>query len=103
MNLSRKCSDFSLSPLNIGGGTLDKDLLLLVVLFSAGGVGGVTVAVISSISMWGVAVISLIWAVAISSIWVGVISSGWVGAVVGYIICLPLWNCGSVSCQCPNW
>jgi len=53
MNLSRKCSDLSLSPLNIGGGTPDRDLLLLAVLFSVGGVGAVTVAAISSISTWG--------------------------------------------------
>src|SRR5712672_4506668 len=96
MNLSKKCSDLSLSPLNIGGGTLDRDLLPLAVLFSAGGTGVVTVAAISSISTWGVAAISLIWGAA-------AISSGWVGAVVGYIMCLPLWNCGSVSFQCPSW
>src|SRR5712671_376880 len=98
MNLSKKCSDFSLSPLNIGGGTPDRDLLPLAALFSAGGAGGVTVAAISSISAWGVVAISSI------SMWgVAAISSGWVGVVVGYIICLPLWNCGSVSCQCPSW
>src|SRR5712675_2145296 len=98
MNLSKKCLDLSLSPLNIGGGTPDKDLLPLAVLFSAGGAGAVTVAAISSISIWGVAAISSI------SIWgVAAISSGWVGVVVGYIMCLPLENCGSVSCQCPSW
>jgi len=96
MNLSRKCSDLSLSPLNIGGGTLDKDILPLVDLFSAGGAGVVTVAAISSISTWGVAAICSIWGAA-------VISSGWVGVVVGYIICFPLENCRSVSFQCPNW
>src|SRR5712672_1522210 len=47
MNLSKKCSDLSLSPLNIGGGTPDRDLLPLAVLFSAGGAGAVTVAAIS--------------------------------------------------------
>src|SRR5712671_3034015 len=120
MNLSKKCSDLSLSPLNIGGGTPDRDLLPLAVLFSVGGVGAVTVAAISSISTWGVAAISSIstwgvaaissistWGVAaISSIstWgVAAISSGWVGAVVGYIMCFPLENCGSVSFQCPSW
>jgi len=46
MNLSKKCSDLSLSPLNIGGGTPDRALLPLVVLFSAGGAGVVTVAAI---------------------------------------------------------
>jgi len=96
MNLSRKCSDLSLSPLNIGGGTPDRDLLLLAVLFSVGGVGAVTVAAISSISTWGVAAISSIWGVA-------AISNGWVGVVVGYIMCLPLENCGSVSFQFPSW
>src|SRR5712672_765067 len=109
MNLSKKCSDLSLSPLNIGGGTPDRDLLPLLILFSAGGAGVVTVAAISSISTWGVAAISSIstWGVAaISSIstWgVAAISSGWVGAVVGYIMCFPLENCGSVSFQCPSW
>src|SRR5712675_3103028 len=108
MNLSKKCSDLSLSLLKIGGGTPDRDLLLLVILFSVGGVGAVTVAAISSISIWGVAAISSIsmWGVvAISSIsmWgVAAISRG-CGVVAGYIICLPLWNCGSVSCHCPNW
>src|SRR5712672_216412 len=97
MNLSKKCSDLSLSPLNIGGGTPDRDLLPLLVLFSAGGVGVVTVAAISSIFTWGVAAISSI------SMWVAAISSGWVGAVVGYIMCFPLENCGSVSFQCPSW
>src|SRR5712672_2852190 len=98
MNLSRKCSDLSLSPLNIGGGTPDRDLLPLAVLCSVGGVGVVTVAAISSISTWGVAAISSIlsWGVA-------AISSGWVGVVVGYIMCLPLENCGSVSFQFPSW
>src|SRR5882672_10853600 len=97
MNLSKKCSDLSLSPLNIGGGTPDRDLLPLVALFSAGGAGVFTVAAISSISTWGVAAISSIWGAA-------VISSGWVGIVaVGYIICLPLKNCGSVSFQVPSW
>src|SRR5712672_1312971 len=66
MNLSKKCSDLSLSPLKIGGGTPDNDLLPLAVLFSAGGMGAVTVAAISSISTWGVAAISSIGAVAIS-------------------------------------
>src|SRR6266436_5203125 len=98
MNLSKKCSDLSLSPLNIGGGTPDRDLLPLLVLFSAGGVGIVTVAAISSISTWGVAAISSI------SLWgVVAISSGWIGAVVGYIMCFLLENCGSVSFQCPSW
>src|SRR5712671_5044818 len=98
MNLSKKCSDLSLSPLNIGGGTPDRDLLPLPVLFSAGGVGAVTVAAISSISTWGVAAISSI------SMWeVAAISSGWVGVVMGYIMCFPLENCGSVSFQCPSW
>src|SRR5712671_5196898 len=98
MNLSRKCSDLSLSPLNIGGGTPDRALLPLVVLFSAGGAGAVTVAAISSISTWGVAVISSI------SMWgAAAISSGWVGVIAGYIICLPLENCGSVSFQLPIW
>src|SRR5712671_3805007 len=98
MNLSRKCSDLSLSPLNIGGGTPDNDLLPLAALFSAGGTGAVTVVAISSISTWGVAAISSI------SMWgVAAISSGWVGAVVGYIMCLPLENCGSVSFQFPSW
>src|SRR5712672_4346044 len=98
MNLSKKCSDLSLSPLNIGGGTPDRDLLPLAVLFSAGGAGVVTVVAISSISTWGVAAISSI------STWeVAAISSGWVGAVVGYIMCLPDENCRSVSFQCPSW
>src|SRR5712671_152967 len=98
MNLSKKCSDLSLSPLNIGGGTPDRDLLPLAVLFSVGGAGVATVAVISSISTWGVAAISSI------SMWgVAAISNGWVGAVVGYIMCLPLKNCGSVSFQFPSW
>src|SRR5712672_465212 len=96
MNLSKKCSDLSLSPLNIGGGTPDRALLPLAALFSVGGAGAVTVAAISSISTWGVAAISSIWGVA-------AISRGWVGAIVGYIMCLPLWNCGSVSCQFPSW
>src|SRR5712672_1676858 len=96
MNLSKKCSDLSLSPLNIGGGTPDRDLLLLAPLFSADGVGAVTVAAISSISTWGVAAISSIWGAA-------AISSGWVGVVVGYIMCLPLKNCRSVSFQFPSW
>src|SRR5712672_266163 len=98
MNLSKKCSDLSLSPLNIGGGTPDRDLLPLVILFSAGGAGVATVAAISSISIWGAAAIS-----SISTWGVAVISSGWVGAVVGYIICLPLGNCRSVSFQFPSW
>src|SRR5712671_1670898 len=98
MNLSKKCSDLSLSPLNIGGGTLDRDLLPLAVLFSAGGAGVVTVAAISSISTWGVAAIS-----SISTWGVAAISNGWVGVVVGYIMCLPLRNCGSVSFQFPIW
>src|SRR5712671_1280402 len=98
MNLSKKCSDLSLSPLNIGGGTPDRDLLPLAVLFSAGGVGAATVAAISSISTWGVAAISSI------SMWgAAAISNAWVGVVAGYIICLPLWNCGSVSFHCPSW
>src|SRR5712675_1986761 len=98
MNLSKKCSDLSLSPLNIGGGTPDRDLLPLAILFSAGGAGVVTVAAISSISTWGVAAISSI------STWeVAAISSGWVGVIVGYIMCLPLANCGSVSFQFPIW
>src|SRR5712672_2184450 len=96
MNLSRKCSDLSLSPLNIGGGTPDSALLPLAILVSAGGAGVFTVAAISSISTWGVAAISSIWGVA-------AISSGWAGVVVGYIMCLPLANCGSVSFQCPSW
>src|SRR5712672_677539 len=98
MNLSKKCSDLSLSPLNIGGGTPDRDLLPLTVLFSAGGVGVVTVAAISSISTWGVAAIS-----SISMCGVAQISSGSVGAVVGYFMCFPLEDCGSVSFQCPSW
>src|SRR5712675_3088477 len=98
MNLSKKCSDLSLSPLNIRGGTPDRDLLPLVILFSVGGVGAVTVAAISSISSWGVAAIS-----SISTWGVAAISSGWVGAIVGYIMCLPLRNCGSVSFQFPSW
>src|SRR5882757_3190156 len=98
MNLSRKCSDLSLSPLNIGGGTPDRDLLPLAVLFSAGGAGVETVAAISSISTWGVAAISSI------STWeVAAIVSGSAGVVVGYIMCLPLMNCGSVSFQFPSW
>src|SRR5712675_314862 len=98
MNLSKKCSDLSLSPLNIGGGTPDRDLLPLAVLFSAGGVGVATVAAISSISTWGVAAIS-----SISTWGVAAISNDWVGAVVGYILCFPLSNCGSVSFQFPSW
>src|SRR5712671_5021720 len=98
MNLSRKCSDLSLSPLNIGGGTPDRDLLPLAILLSAAGAGVVTVAAISSISIWGVAAISSI------STWeVAAISSGWLGVVVGYIMCFPLENCGSVSFQFPSW
>src|SRR5882757_7491843 len=98
MNLSRKCSDLSLSPLNIGGGTPDRDLLPLATLFSAGGAGVEVVAAISSISTWGVVAISSI------STWeVAAIVSGSVGVVVGYIMCLPLANCGSVSCQFPSW
>src|SRR5712672_2509891 len=98
MNLSKKRSDLSLSPLNIGGGTPDRDLLLLAVLFSAGGAGVVIVAAISSISTWGVAAIS-----SISTWGAAVISNGWVGVVVGYIMCFPLANCGSVSAQFPSW
>src|SRR5712675_2204113 len=98
MNLSKKCLDLSLSPLNIGGGTPDKDLLPLAVLFSAGGAGAMTVAAISSISTWGVAAISSIWrAVAATSNGCGV------GVFAGYIMCFLLWNCGSVSSQCPSW
>src|SRR5712672_2569862 len=86
MNLSKKCSDFSLSPLKIGGGTPDSARLPLAGLVSAGGAGAVTVAATSSISTWGVAAIS----------------SGIGGAVGGYIMWRPLSNCGSVSFQCPS-
>src|SRR5712672_1738122 len=87
INLSKKCSDFSLSPLKIGGGTPDSARLPLASLVSAGGAGAVTVAATSSISIWG--------AVAISS--------GWGVAVGGYIMWRPLSNWGSVSFQCPSW
>src|SRR5712671_3598892 len=97
MNLSRKCSDLSLSPLNIGGGTLDGDLWPLAALLSVGA-DVVTVAAISSISTWGAAAIS-----SISSWGAAAISSGWAGTVVGYILYFPLWNCESVSFQYPSW
>src|SRR5882757_6452467 len=87
INLSKKCSDFSLSPLKIGGGTPDSTRLPLASLVSAGGAGAVTVAATSSISTWGVAAIS----------------SGMGVSVGGYIMCRPLTNCGSVSFQCPSW